>query len=380
MPKKIVSRIDRNLARRLSEARREAGLSTRDVADSLPKRLAVSRTTISSYEKGVTVPPIDVLGALATLYHRTLNWFVEERGGLSDLRYRNLPSRVRLNDKRQFEAIAGKWADAYSNLETHLNAVLTPKIHEFGDTDTGPMQLAASLRSAVGISESIPIQNVVSLLELFAVRVLELRPSLHLDSLTARHAGSVIIIINPDIRNDRLRLTLAHEIAHVVYDGCKQSLGWSDDLVERRAHDFASELLLPQDQLEQAFVGRSFLRLIEFRERYGVSLASMVFRAEKSKIIPTTIARRLWTEIIARGWKTEEPGFVWRDRAVRFETLMETALHTGQLTWVDAERITGIQEGELRRRIIEITDYCGVIHREEKGGTDTARMLRLVTE
>jgi Zn-dependent peptidase ImmA (M78 family) len=212
------------------------------------------------------------------------------------------------------------------------------------------------------------------------VRVMELRPSLHLDSLTARHADSMIVIINPDIQNDRLRLTLAHEIAHVLYDGCKQHLGWSDALVEKRAYDFASELLLPQAQLEQAFVGRSFLRLIEFRERYGVSLASMIFRAERARIIPTTIARKLWTDIIDRGWKNAEPGFVWRDRAIRFETLMETALHTGKLTWTDAERVTGIHEGELRRRIAEITDYCGVLQREEKSGTDTARMLRLVTE
>jgi Zn-dependent peptidase ImmA (M78 family) len=317
---------------------------------------------------------------LATLYGRTINWFIEDRSGLSDLRYRNLQSRVRLNDKRQFEAVVGKWVDAYTSLEAHLNASLVRKIHELDDTESAPIQLATALRSALGLAESSPVQNVVTVLESFAVRVLELRPSIQLDSLAAHHTDSMVVIINPDIQNDRLRLTLAHEIAYVLYDGCKHELGWSDGLVEKRAYDFALELLLPQSQLEQAFVGRSFLRLIEFRERYGVSLASMIFRAEKSRVIPTTVSRKLWTQVVERGWKHAEPGFVWRDRAIRFETLMETALHTGRLTWIEAERITGIQEGELRKRITEITDYCGVIHREEEGGNNSARMLRLVTE
>lgn len=380
MPKKRVSRIDRNLARRLREARREVGLSTRAVADNMPNRLAVSHTTLASYENGTTVPPVDVLAALATLYQRTLNWFLEDRNGLSDLRYRNLKARISLNDKRQFEALAGKWVDAYVNLENHLGLSLTRKIREIGDVDAGPKQLALAVRDALKIGEVAPIQNVVSLLESFAVRVLELRPSLYLDSLAARHADDLVVIVNPDIQNDRLRLTLAHEIAHAAYEGCKHQLGWSDDLVEKRAYDFASELLLPELLLAEAFVGKSFLRLIEYRERYGVSLASMIFRAEKARIIPTTTARKLWSEIVSRGWKNAEPGFVWRDRAVRFETLMETALHSKQLTWSEAERVTGIHEHDLKRRITEITDYCGVIRREDISGESATRMLRLVTE
>src|SRR5580700_9566863 len=98
MAKNVIHRIDRNLARRLREARREAGLSTRAAATKLPRRLAVSHTTIASYEKGVSVPPIDVLAALATAYERTINWFLEDRKELSEFTYRNLPSRVRVHE------------------------------------------------------------------------------------------------------------------------------------------------------------------------------------------------------------------------------------------------------------------------------------------
>ena len=67
MAKTIVTRVDRNLARRLREARREVGLSTRAVCAKLPRRLKVSHTTLASYENGTTMPPTDVLAALAAL-------------------------------------------------------------------------------------------------------------------------------------------------------------------------------------------------------------------------------------------------------------------------------------------------------------------------
>jgi len=76
MAKNTVSRVDRNLARRLREARRETGLSVRSVAAKLPARVSVSHSTIASYENGTTVPPIDVLAALADVYQRTLTWFL----------------------------------------------------------------------------------------------------------------------------------------------------------------------------------------------------------------------------------------------------------------------------------------------------------------
>jgi Zn-dependent peptidase ImmA (M78 family)/transcriptional regulator with XRE-family HTH domain len=378
--KNVVNRIDRNLALRLREARREIGLSTRAVASKLPKRLAVSHTTIASYENGTTVPPVDVLGALATTYGRTLNWFLENRRGLDAFRYRNLKPRVRLHDKRQFEALAGKWVDAYANLENHLKVSLRREIHGFDNGDADPKQLAAAVRSALGLGESQAIQNVVTLLEACAVRVMELRTDLELDAVAARHDDNYVVILNPETSNDRLRMNVGYEIAHILYGGYKKDRGWSDDRVERCAYDFASELLLPDSQLERAFDGQSFLRLIEFKERFGISLAAMIHRAEKSGIIRSTTARRLWTDMVQKGWRKNEPGYVWRDRAIRFETLMDSALHTGLLTWEKAEDVTGIREDELRKRIAEATEYGSVPRREETGGTDCVRILKLTVE
>jgi Zn-dependent peptidase ImmA (M78 family)/transcriptional regulator with XRE-family HTH domain len=351
--KTVVNRVNRHLARRLREARREVGLSTRAVAAILPTRLAVSHATIASYENGTTVPPVNVLAGLADVYQRPLNWFLENRESLSCFRYRNLASRVRLNEQRQFEAITGKWVDAYFNLEKHLkmHTVRRPTKLAYNQ-DILPEVLAAKVRREfLNLNDDQPVQNMVMALESFSAWALEIRASFGIEGAAARHGDEFVVVLNPEVANDRLRMIAGHELAHLVYDGCKKSLGLTDDQVEKRAYVFASSLLLPDSQLRSAFEGRSFLKLIQYKERFGISLAAMIYMAEKARVINTSTSRRLWAEMTRRGWRQSEPGYVWRDRAIGFEMMLESAIETRQVTWADAERITGVREGELRQRL-----------------------------
>src|SRR5205823_4581832 len=117
-----------------------------------------------------------------------------------------------------------------------------------------------------------------------------------------------------------VRMMAAYELAHILYHGCKQQFGKTDAEIEKMAYVFASSLLLPDSQLREAFDGKSFLRLIQYKEKFGVSLSAMIYMAEKSRIINTTPSRWLWREMGKRGWRQNEPGLVWRDRAITFET------------------------------------------------------------
>jgi Zn-dependent peptidase ImmA (M78 family)/transcriptional regulator with XRE-family HTH domain len=352
--KNIVRRVDRNLARRLREARREVGLSTRAVTKLLPTKLAVSHTTIAHYENGEAMPSIDVLAALADVYKRTINWFLETRECLTGFRYRNLPSRVSLGDKRQYEALASKWTDAYLNLERHLGQQRRSKTL-LGREGLSPQQLAEAVRkNCLDLDDDQPVQNVVSVLESFSAWALEVRAAFELDGAAARHGDAFVVVLNPDVANERLRMNAAHELAYLLYDDCKDALRWNERDVEKRAYSFATSLLLPPTQLREAFEGKSFLKLIEYKERFGVSLVAMIFMAEQADVINTTTSRWLRSEIVRRGWRRQEPGYVWRDRAIRFETMLETAIQTKTISWLEAERITGIREDELRQRLTDI--------------------------
>jgi Zn-dependent peptidase ImmA (M78 family)/transcriptional regulator with XRE-family HTH domain len=377
--KSIISRVDRNLARRLREARREVGMSTRAVVAKLPKRATISHATLASYENGVTMPPIDILAALAGIYRRSLNWFLDSRESLTGFRYRNLGSRVGLTDQRKYAAVAGKWADAYFNLERHLNqhrpvSVLTAPL------DNTATSLAETVRrQSLHLDDRQPVQNTICALESFSAWALELRASFGVDGAAAKLGGESVIIINPEIANDRVRLNAALELAYLLFETTGLSSGLIEPEIERHAYDFACSLLMPESQLRAAFDGTSVLRLIEYKERFGIGLAAMLHRAEKLKVINTTAYRWLWAEFGRRGWRQKEPGYVWRDRALGFEILLESAIHSKRLTWVDAERVTGVQESELRQRIDEALRQTAQVEcnaSEESPRATTLRVAR----
>lgn len=353
MPKKVVNRVDRNLARRLREARREAGLSTRAVCAKLTKRLAVSHTTLASYENGVTSPPIDVLAALADVYHRPLNWFLDNRETLTGFRYRNLRQRAPITEVRQFEALAGKWADAYLKLDQFLSSPAQRRVKlPTADISLPASELSLNIRhNVLRIDDSEGIDNVVKVLESFSAWALEVHTSLGIDGASAQHGSDTVIIFNPDIPNDRLRLTAAYELACILYRDLQKEMALTSAAVEKRAYEFATSLLLPHSQLVEAFKDKSLLKLFEYKERFGVSLAAMIHMAETTRLISTTISRAMWSEVVKRGWQRNEPGYVWRDRAISFEMMLDSAIQTKRITWQDAERITGVREDELRHRI-----------------------------
>jgi len=309
----------------------------------------VSHATVASYEKGVTSPGIDVLAALASLYERPINWFLESRDCFTGFRFRQIKPRVKLAEQRQFEALANKWAEAYFKLDKHLNTQKAP-IKSPGDLP--PEQLAESVRREIlNLDDDSPVQNAVEVLERFSAWAFELRATFEVEGAAAKHGNNFVVVFNPHTANDRLRLTAALELGHVLYRTCDSDRHLSFDAVERRAAVFATTLLMPDSQLAKAFEGKSFLKLIEYKERFGIALSSMIFRAEQMRMITTTTSRWLWGEMCRRGWKDREPGYVWRDRAVSFEKMLESAIHTKRLTWGDAERVTGICAEELRNRI-----------------------------
>ena len=124
------------------------------------------------------------------------------------------------------------------------------------------------------------------------------------DGAVVRHGDEYFVVLNPESASDRLRFNAAHEVAHLLYDKSNVYRSASDSAVEKRTYAFAIELLLPYSQLSAAFDGRSFLKLIAYKERFGISLAAMIFRAEQLRIINTTASRWLWTEM---GTPTGEP-------------------------------------------------------------------------
>ena len=239
-----------------------------------------------------------------------------------------------------------------------------------------PKQLAQSIRQQLHIADDQPIVSVVDLLESFGTRVIELPTSLAIDGFAARHGEDSVVVLNPATNSERLRMNAGHELSHILYGDCKATGIADNDGIEKRAYEFASCLLIPDSQLAEAFASQSFVTLRNYKQRFGISMAAMVYRAEKSKIIRSTLARRLWKEM-AWKWGRNEPGSTqWSERANRFEQMLESAINMRRLTWDEAERVTGIQQDDLRERLLRTTDSAAnEIEADEEEGFESPEIL-----
>ncbi len=359
-----------SLANKLKSARKFVGMSTRAVASKLGKRFPVSHATIANYENGKWVRLVDFIAAIAEIYERPINWFLERGRGLVGVRYRNLKSRVNASELHRFEADVQRWTDAYVTLESRLKRPLKSSVRTKGLSSLAdPEDLSRDVRRRLGVSEEEPIPSVVEVLEKFGVRVLEQPTELRIDGLAAQYGDEYLVVLNPEVSNDRVRLNAAHELAHVLFGDIDQSQPESPQS-EQRAFEFASHFLLPNNQLKKAFVGKSMVRMVHFKERFGISLAAMIYRADRLGFIKKAETNHLWSEFAARGWKSNEPGSVRPDRATRFEQLIDEARVSGQMSVKEIADLAGVRPEAIRSRLnyaMGITENDG----PEENGPDT---------
>jgi len=340
-----------HIAEKLRQARLATGCSTRAIADRLAPKVKVSHATIANYESARSQPTMDVLAALAVVYDRPLNWFLSKSLSLRNVRYRNRKSRVTQSELARYEAHAIKWLEAYRAMETTLKKPLKADLCDFQfEPGESGKSAAKRLRQCLGLDADQKITSVADLLERLGVRAIELPTDIALDGLAAAAGDEYAVILNSTVSSDRARLNAAHEVGHVLAGDCDESDIDNEGPNERRAFEFASHLLLTDDMLKEAFKSKSMVSLVQFKERFGISIAAMIYRGKESGHLSESLAKRIWIEISRRGWRDNEPGYVAEDRAVRFERLLDSALLQERLTLEQAAQLAGVRVDELRER------------------------------
>ena len=344
-----------SVAAKLRLARQATGLSTRAVAEKLAGRFPISHASIANYEKGASQPTLALLATLAELYERPLNWFLERGPALTGVRYRNQPSKLRAGDKHRYEAEALRWLEAYIQIEKFLGERLEPKYPLPAiPTDLKPKQFAESMRKLVGLAPDAPIPSVIDLLEAFGIRVIELPTDLRIDGFAAMMGDEPVVVLNSNRPADRMRLNALHEWKHVLLGHCdngESPVESGDSDHEDIAFACARHFALPKAKLQEAFDGKSFVKLVKLKEEHGFSLAAIIYAARQENVLSEKWAKHLWIELSRRGWRVKEPGHVRPDRAVRFEHLVDKAMYTGRLTAAQVARIIGVREEELLSRV-----------------------------
>lgn len=183
------------------------------------------------------------------------------------------------------------------------------------------------LRDAQGLGAEDPVGNVVRFVEKLGVGVLTgLDPTLAEDpgdesEISAGGVREYSGVTCPSTQDDWPlittvgpqpgtvgRMTIAHELGHLICDQNLSSSPRSTDPAEKRAFQFAGALLLPETMMRhrvnELMTLNSYLRV---KADYGVSVGAIVIRARNLGIISADRARSLHIQIASRGWRDSEP-------------------------------------------------------------------------
>ena len=340
-----------SIGQRLRIAREAVALSTREVAARLTLSFKqTSHVTVGNYERGVSRPSEEILQAFAQLYNRPINWICGKGAILEGLRYRALKS-VSVRDRKDFAHNAQLWLETYLYVEGILSRKLLSKHPQFVvSRDESGSQLAKRIRKDYGLGD-YPLPSTIRLLEDFGIYIIQLSTAARIDGFAGLLGGLRVVALNANLPNDRIRLNALHELAHHLYEDCVEGPALSHEEVEKRAFEFASHLLIPDGELKEAFAIKSMVRLVQYKERFGVSLAAMIYRAHKNNFISHSLYQRLWRDFTRLGYRKNEPGHVIADRPVRMETLIDAAVQQKYISYADIASVAGTQELSIKRRV-----------------------------
>lgn len=113
-----------------------------------------------------------------------------------------------------------------------------------------------------------------------------------------------IILINSRVPTDRRRLTLAHELGHIVLHSEPEHVS---DEVEQEAFAFAAEFLMPADVIRPQLRSLSVGRLHDLKREWMVSFAALIERAHDLGVMSATQRTSMYKMLSKRGWRKREP-------------------------------------------------------------------------
>lgn len=356
------------IGERLRLARNRAGMSLRDLADSLDGM--ISAQAIGKYERNEMTPSSGVMNALCDILDVSMAYFMPSQNvTLTKVDFRK-KSTTKLQEQAQVQTIILSWVDNYLQIE-HILGMNSAEwnnpiegrrpIKTLEDAET----LAEDVRKNWGLG-SDPILNITEVLEENGLKVLiqdfpNSVSGLNCTVSDADRSREVpTIVVNRQHGLERRRLTLAHELAHELIDGSEIDEKFEEKLATR----FAGALLMPAAHVRRE-VGEkrqsfSYPELMELKSLYRVSGAALLVRFRDLGIITPGILTYAF-QSIARTWRSTEPQPIekhstdrqelpCRFRRLCFRALSEKLISTSkaaELLEVDEQSIKEALKGQL---------------------------------
>ena len=346
------------IGNRLKLARSAAGQSLRELSERIDNR--VTAQAIGKYERDEAMPRSGVLIALADALHVPVNYLTGDPGmSLQSVDFRT----KKVMGKRQEDSVRTM---VIHRLERYLaiEEILDLASVHWDKPRLAPYPVAKDLLEADRAASNLrhewglginPIPDMADLLEDRGVKVLFGPLPAIIDGLTAhvRREGlsdAYVIVVNEEHTRDRQRLTIAHEVGHLVLD-VHPCVG-----EEEAAYRFAGAFLMPEEVLWTR-VGKhrtdmDWKELLALKLLFGISIQAITYRCGELGIISQALKGRMFDMFTDFGWRDSpyrEPLDVLGDRSGRFERLCFRALAEGAISESKVSELLEMSVHDLNR-------------------------------
>ena len=303
---------------RVRHARTYHGWSQGDLAEMIDK----SQPAISAIEKGK--PASDEMVAAIAKQTQFAPWFFQ-RGRLPDLpigslRYRKRAA-ARVRDDERIRAHVRQTVEVLDDLKDKVPFVpirVVPVASDVRVDDDYIEDLVIRCREWLGVGPYDPIPNLTRAIERAGVAVIgssqEIEKHEGASYWPDFPSGRPIICLSRGRPGDKHRLSLAHELGHLVLHQLRSA---DDDLaaMEQEAFQFAAALLIPRKAaFEYVQPPVTLQDLAMVKATFGISIRALVRRCLDLGLISSERRTSLEKQISARGWTKEEPVHVGTER------------------------------------------------------------------
>jgi Zn-dependent peptidase ImmA (M78 family)/transcriptional regulator with XRE-family HTH domain len=295
----------------LTLARESGGLTQGGLSEST----SVSQSKISKIEDGLLSPSDEDVKAIAHALNRPIEFFYQVGKPTSSAvsfyrKTTSLPSSTFKQCNAQMN-IRRLEIQSYVRGRT-LSKLPIPylPLEKFGSPSAAAQELRKQWKLPVG-----PVKNLTSFVEAAGCVIVHFEfETKKLDGLCLWTEGDIpFIFLNRQFPAGRMRLTLAHELGHLVMHRAPH------ENVENEAWEFAAEFLMPAAAIGRDLYPLNLGTLADLKRKWGVSMQAIIQRAEALGKTSERYSRYLWMQMGKSGYRIQEP---YDDTMEREEALL----------------------------------------------------------
>ena len=288
----------------LGEAIRVARRASAMTQIQLAARVGMTQAALSRIERGDRYPSLQDIASIASALHVTPQFLTK-----AALR---APLAAEAHMRRRATASPPQWktAEAQLNmLRTQVAAIeetmdVEPSLYlpALDPEDITPEAAADLVRDQWHMPIG-PVSHLARWMEAAGIVIIETSlGTRRIDGMSQRIGVVPVVVLNSDAPTDRKRLTMGHELGHLVMHGEYASAD-----AESEANQFAAELLMPRASIKPYLRNISLSRLFDLKPEWMVSAQALLERAYALEFVTQENRTKLYKELSRRGWRIKEP-------------------------------------------------------------------------